>query len=414
MRILFVTARPPWPGRRGDQARVAGLAQRLSAFHDVRIVCQCWPGFQTADPPPGIGLTTVPVRRWQLARALLTRRQRPVQVALHDQRHFHVAVAQERRVFQPDVAVVVLSRLGDALEALGDMPVVLDLVDALSLNMAQRSHRERLLSRFWRWEARRMARWDRRLLRQVDLATVVSERDRRVLVGSDDTLARRVRVVPFGLQTWQRDPMATARHPVVVLTGNLGYFPTVDGARWFARRVWPRIRQAMPTAQWWLAGARPHPVIQRLADRDGIRVLANPEDLGSIRRQAAVSVAPLRSGSGTPIKILEAMAEGVPVVTTVSGRSGLDDLPQEAILTANTGENFARAVIRLLEEPDLAYQTASVAKRWLLGRHDLDKVADLFEHQLRQVLRARHGDDDTLPLYDETETLLDDTEPMDD
>jgi glycosyltransferase involved in cell wall biosynthesis len=314
---------------------------------------------------------------------------RPVQVALHHQRHFEKAVAQERREFQPDIAVVVLSRLGDVLGALGDVPVVLDLVDALSLNMAQRGQRDRFLGRFWRWEAQRIGRWDRRLLRQVDLATVVSERDRRVLVGADETLGGRVRVVPFGLETERRDPMATARRPVVVLTGNLGYFPTVDGVRWFARRVWPRVRQAVPEAEWWLAGARPHASIRRLANGRDIRLFANPSDLKSIRRQAAVAVAPLRAGSGTPIKILEAMADGVPVVTTVGGRSGLDDLPQDAILTANTGENFARGVVRLLQEPALAFRTTVVAERWLLSRHDLIKVGDLFEHLLWTVVQGR-------------------------
>lgn len=405
MRILFVAARPPWPGRRGDQARVAGLAEQLATRHEVRILCQRWPGFKALPAPSGIELESIPVRRWQLLKGLLSRGQRPLQVALHDHRHFHRAVARERRAFNPDIAVVVLSRLGDCLDALGDLPVVLDLVDALSLNMAQRSHRERLLSRFWRWEARRIAKWDRRLLRQVDLATVVSERDRRVLVGSDETLASRVRVVPFGLRTERRDPMATARKPIVVLTGNLGYFPTVDGVRWFARRVWPRVRKAEPQAQWWLAGARPHRAIRRLANGRDIRLFADPSDLTSIRRQAAVAIAPLRAGSGTPIKVLEAMAEGIPVVTTVSGRSGLDDLPQDAILTANTGENFARAVIRLLREPDFAFRTTVVAERWLMSRHDLFKVADLFEHQLLQVVRSARGGDDTETL-DATDPFL--------
>lgn len=395
MRILFVTARPPWPGRRGDQARVAGLAQELAQRHEVRVLCQRWPGFQTSPPPEGIGLKSIPVHRRHLLRGLLSIRDRPVQVALHRHRHFLRAVAKERRQFQPDVAVVVLSRLGDVLDTLGNTPVVLDLVDALALNMAQRGNRERLLGRFWRWEARRIARWDRRLLRQVELATVVSERDRRALVGNDETLASRVRVVPFGLETERRDPMATARRPIVVLTGNLGYFPTVDGVRWFARRVWPRVRRAEPDAQWWLAGARPHASIRKLANGRDIHLFADPKDLGSIRRQAAVAVAPLRAGSGTPIKILEAMADGVPVVTTVSGRSGLDDLPQDAILTANTGENFARGVIRLLQEPDVAFRTTIVAERWLLGRHEVSKVADFFEHLLTQVVATRHRDDDT-------------------
>ncbi len=81
-------------------------------------------------------------------------------------------------------------------------------------------------------------------------------------------------------------------------------------------------------------------------------------------RQAAVAVAPLRSGSGTPIKILEAMAADLPVVTTGAGAGGLDDLPAGALRTADEPEAFAAAVVEVLAGPERARQTCRIARGW--------------------------------------------------
>lgn len=394
MRILFVTARPPWPGRRGDQMRTAGLVQELARRHTVRILSQRWPGFPPAPeagPPAGVELRTVPVAAPRILLGLRSVLGRPIQVALHHHRAFRQAVRHELGAFRPEVVVLVLSRIGDVLEELREVPVVVDLIDALALNMTRRAGRQRWLRFLWSWEAERMARWDRRTIRRCQQATVVAERDRRALVVEEAELAAKVRVVPLGLRPPPAEPLAVARQPIVALTGNLGYFPTVDGARWFAREVWPRIRRLEPRAQWWLAGARPARSVRRLAKLEGVRLYADPDDLLSISHRAAVAVAPLWSGSGTPIKILEAMALSVPVVTTRSGAAGLDGLPSDAVETAERPETFSRAVVRLLKDRDLARRQCLAARRWLQMRHDPELVGRDFEGVLGAAIRRFGG-----------------------
>ncbi len=389
MRVLFITARPPWPGRRGDQVRTGGLARELAGRHEVHVLAQRWPGFAVPAPsqiPPGIALETVSITAPRLALALAGSVARPVQVALHRHRAFRNAVRRRLAELSPDVAVLVLSRIGDVQPDLQPVPVVVDLVDALELTMARRAARQPWLRLLWTWEGRRMARWDRRLIRRGQLATVVAERDRRAVADEDEALADKVRVVPMGLRLDPREPLAVARHPVVVLTGNLGYFPTVDGIRWFSRHVWPRILRYEPRAEWWLAGARPARAVQRVAMGPGVRLFADPDDLRSIVHQAAVAVAPLWSGSGTPIKILEAMAASVPVVTTPTGMAGLDNLPAGTILAADGPAAFAQAVLRLLSEPRLAGRQAVNARRWLVARHDLGTVGERFERVLEEAI----------------------------
>lgn len=354
------------------------------------MLSQRWPGFP-AEGPSGIPLETFPIGRPRLALGLASAVARPVQVALHRHRAFRRTVRRRVEELGPDAVVLVLSRIGDVLSHLPAVPVVVDLVDALELNMAQRAARQPWLRLLWTWEARRMARWDRRLVGSAELATVVAERDRQAVVGADDALAEKVRIVPFGIRLGPHEPLAVARRPIVALTGNLGYFPTVDGVRWFGREIWPRILERQPRAEWWLAGARPAPAIERLAARPGVRLIADPDDLRSVLRQAAVAVAPLWSGSGTPIKILEAIAASVPVVTTRTALAGLDELPAGAVVGADSPAAFAEAVLRLLEEPLLARRQAVTARRWLAARHDLSAVGERFEAVLEEAIQRFRG-----------------------
>ncbi len=328
-----------------------------------------------------------------MARGLGKATTLPVQVALYDHPGFHQTIQQEVARCRPDVAVLVLSRIGSVIPALQGVPLVLDLIDCLTLNLEQRGTRQRLWRPLLRWEARRMLAWDHQLIRQVQAATVVSERDRRALAVADPLLARRIHVVPLGLPASthearreacqqavpaQRSP---AQPKIVLLSGNLGYFPTADGARWFATKVWPEIRLKFPQAEFWLAGVRPTWSVRQLSQQPGIRVLAEPRDLDAVRRQASVAVAPLWAGSGTPIKILEAMAADVPVVTTPWGAAGLDGLHGDEVAIGEDPASFAAAVLRLLHGHD-AVQQVQAAQSWLATHHTLARTADQFEQIL--------------------------------
>ncbi len=384
---MIISPASPWPARRGYQLRAAHLAETLATRHAVTIVAQHDGG--TPEPPAsdGIDVRLVPHGSASKAVGALGVARRPVQVALHRQAALQRAVAETLAANRPDVAVLVLSRLGDVVPVLSDVPLVIDFVDALALNMKRRAEREPLLAPLWRWEAKRMAAWDRRLLASAHAGMVVANRDRAALLDAETvgTSAVPIHVVPLGMAIPATPRPLPSGPPRVVLTGNLGYFPTVEGATWFAERVWPRVRQALPTARWCLAGARPAASLRALDGQAGIDVVANPPDLDGIRRQGHLAIAPLRAGSGTPIKVLEAMADGVPVVTTAGGVAGLDEVPEEALAVASNEEEMVQLVVELLGAPERAEAQAARAKVWLTQRHDWHAVGRRFESILERA-----------------------------
>ncbi len=357
----------------------------------MTIVAQHDGGISMPPPVAEIQVRLVPHGYTSRALGTLSVAQRPVQVALHRQAALRQAVAETVAAQRPDVVVMVLSRLGDVVPVLGDVPLIIDFVDALALNMARRADRQPMLAPVWRWEAKRMAAWDRRLLATARAGMVVAERDRVALLeqgtagaaGAGDVP---IHVVPLGMAIPSMPRPLPPGPPKVVLTGNLGYFPTVEGAVWFAQRVWPRVREALPTARWCLAGARPASSLRALDGQGGIDVVANPPDLDAIRRRAHLAIAPLRAGSGTPIKILEAMADGVPVVTTAGGQPGLDEVPADALAVAANEDQMTRMVVELLSAPQRAEAQAARARIWLTQRHDWQAVGRRFESILEQVV----------------------------
>jgi glycosyltransferase involved in cell wall biosynthesis len=363
------------------------LAEGLAARWDVRVLAQRPGGFEVAEAPGGIVLRTVELGMGTQAWGVVGAPAWPLQVGLHRQRALLRAVAEELEEFRPDVVVPVLSRLGSVLGVLGEVPGVVDLIDSLALNMRRRAEREKWLWPLFAWEARRMARWERRVVAAARRATVVAERDRSVLIGGERRLADRVVRVPLGLEVPADCPDPTPGQGVL-LAGNLGYFPTIDGAKWFARRVWPQVKERLPGAEWWLAGARPARSIRRLGRLDGVRVWPDPEDLGQLRRRAAVAVAPLIAGSGTPIKVLEAFADGIPVVATPRAAEGLDRPTGAELITVDNAAGFADAIVELLGDSEMRERRGRAGFDWVRRHHDSKVVTERFEQVLLDALQV--------------------------
>ena len=391
MRILFLTARFPWPLLRGDQARAYHQLRLLAMRHRVTLVC-----FRDEPvPPEGLAavsalcehVVTVPLGRAAMGLGLLRGAfsRLPFQVSLY--RH-----AGMRRTLRDlvagetfDLAHAQLVRMAPYVE---DLPFArfVDLVDALSLSTRRRSlqHRGPL-----RWltglEAGRLLRYELRLCTALEGASVVSSIDR-------DAIGATVRlgVVPNGVDFGRLSFDRTGRDPAtVVFTGNMGYFSNANAACWFAERVQPLVRRSVPEARFLVIGARPAARVRRLAGADpSVSVLGFVDDLRPHLRAATVAVAPMQAGAGQQLKVLEAMASGTPVVATPVAAEALEAGGGDGLLVAGTPEAFAEAVIALLRDPGRADRLATQARRFVESRYTWERSTAHLE-ELHEAARSR-------------------------
>lgn len=189
-----------------------------------------------------------------------------------------------------------------------------------------------------------------------DSVLVITDEERRVLQarGVHNTC-----LIPIILPVTVRTPVA--RDATVLFVGNFRHPPNVDGIHWFVSDIWPIVRRQIPNAQFEIVGAYPPDEIAALDGNDGVVVHGYVEDLRPLLDRAAVSVAPLRYGGGMKGKVCQALASGVPVVTTPFGVQGLADIVGDAVAVGDTPASFASAVLRILSDEQTASRMSSAA-----------------------------------------------------
>ncbi len=201
-------------------------------------------------------------------------------------------------------------------------------------------------------------RLERRAMKLVDRIWVCSgqDRDRLAALPPSDVP---IDVVPNGIPRMEdippelpTPPPETNGFPVIIFVGHLGYQPNIEAAERLARRILPRIRAALPRARLILAGRYPKPAVRALSDLDGVQLIDSPADMASLLCGAHLSIIPLSMGGGTRIKILEAMAWGVPVIATPLAAEGLDLIDGEEMLLAETDADLAAKAVALCLDPD--------------------------------------------------------------
>ncbi len=353
MRVLLVTSRFPLPPWRGNQVRTIEWLQALCG-HDLALMCPESPdgssGGLAADVShysPGVASRSAGVLRAAVSGL-------PIQEGLYGSGIARRRFSDALESWRPDVVVVQMVRCAWAAEAVWNrapaLPVVFDSIDAMGLHFDRAAQAAAPLQAVaYRAEARRCRHRERALVTRARFTVAVSERDLTALA----VPAGRGRVIPVAGRLTVRSE-STPRKPVVLLSGNLGYRPTVLGAEWFAREVWPSLKQRIPEAQWVLAGARPARAVRRLAGLPGVEVNADVPDLEPYLQSARVAIAPMSSGSGVPMKVLEALAAGVAVVAHPWAAEGLADQDGEAVAAPADAAGWVDALERLLTDSEAA------------------------------------------------------------
>lgn len=189
--------------------------------------------------------------------------------------------------------------------------------------------------------------------RDADLVLVTSERERLIL--KNMLPSNVIEVVPNGVDTEMFCGDSTEQEVLgrIIFTGSMEYYPNVHAVQYFAQKCWPLIRKRLPHATWHIVGKNPLPAVQKLSALPGVTVTGTVPDVRPHLASAAVAIVPLQIGSGTRLKILEALAMRKAVVSTSQGCEGLSVVPGKHLQVADQPEAFAEAVIAFMNNPEM-------------------------------------------------------------
>lgn len=384
-RILMLTPQLPYPPQQGTSLRNLHMLKALAQYHDVTLL-----SFTEWDEPPKLeplhALASVlppvpmPVRARSDRFQQLLRTKKPDLALRLWSEAFWTALIDALDGGRFDAVQIEGLELAEYMRVVRatfpTVRVVLDCHNA-ETELQRRAFRTDL-GRPERWPAAlysriqigRLAAYERWALSEADAAIAVSDVDRRHL----QSLApnRTITVIPNTIDVGEYNshehdtPEATSaelRYDLV-FTGKMDYRPNIDGVLWFAEHVWPAVIAQRPQTTWAIVGQKPHPRLASLRHEPGITLTGRVPAIQPYLAGARLYIAPLRIGSGSRLKLIEAMAAGKAIVSTTVGAEGIGAADGEHLVLANTPEAWAGAILHLLDDTTAREQLGTAASQF--------------------------------------------------
>jgi sugar transferase (PEP-CTERM/EpsH1 system associated) len=239
-------------------------------------------------------------------------------------------------------------------------------------------------------EARRVRSEERRLAAGADWITLVTEEEVELFRSVLDAHRERVALLPNGVDTAifspERYPTApfAGRGAALIFTGAMDYPPNVEAVVWFARHVFPAIRDKLPHAQFFIVGINPVAAVQELSREPSITVTGRVESVAAYLAHAQVAVAPLQIARGVQNKVLEAMAMALPVVVSRGAMTGIAATPGTDVVRADEPGQWIDACLRLLGDATEARRIGRAARELVLERYNWEAQFDRLDGLLNE------------------------------
>jgi glycosyltransferase involved in cell wall biosynthesis len=397
MKISIVTPELPFPPTQGGRIRMHAILRFLAERHEVQLISTAIEPFQRQHRAALEALCEEvhvlkhfdsPVRRAaRLVRSVIT--QQPFVVFKHNSRGLGHEVARHAREFGTEVVLVEFHYQLPSVLGVGK-PVVVDFhnVDYLLY--------DRFASQVG-WNVKRihglvqrslMQRFERFALAHATKCVTVSTKDREALVALDRDAD--IRVVPNGVDvSYFTASRAPSEHVEVLYVGTMQYFPNDDAARYLLDAIMPRVWATHPHTRVRIVGRGPSLRLQRYQRDPRVVVTGEVPDVRDHFAAARVLAVPLRIGGGTRLKLLEAAASALPAVSSTLGAEGIGFRNGEEIILADNVDEFAAAIVHILDAPEEAVRIGNRARVAVQREHDWQVVLPTLEATLMESVEAR-------------------------
>lgn len=370
MKILFLTSRFPFPLEKGDKLRAYHQIKELSKFHEVHLVSVVDELVPTeyldilSEITKSINILSItPFERWF---SILQNSVKglPYQVAWFYSKPILAEILRICKTIEPDHVYCQLCRMAEYARQI-DIPKTLDYMDSFGISMMKRSKISGFLTSWiYRMEGKRMIKYEEKIAHYFDNLIIISNQDKNNLHFSN---ASNIQVIGNGVGEYFTEYRED--HPVthqLVYVGNMSYLPNIETANYIVNNILPLCPEHYTVL---LAGDNPDRRVKELAS-DNVILTGWVDDIRPCYLSGKLFIVPMWSGTGQQNKILEALALGVPCITTTMVNNAIGAIPNHEIIIAETKEEFVLAIQLLMSDEDLYLKIKENGRRFVKEKFD--------------------------------------------
>lgn len=375
-KIIIVTSRFPFPLDKGDKLRIYHQIKYLSINHHIHLIA--------INTGPKIirehihevnkycqNLTIIRLHTFTIIYNLISAfwNREPLQVGYFYSKKIHIQIKKIIKSENPDWCYSQLIRTSKYLE--DEKNNIIDYMDALSKGIERRIQKFPFLIRpLIKHEFHVTKKYETYIFNKFKKHTIITENDRNFIQHIDN---EKINIIPNGVNTRFFQPLEKVNKKYdIVFVGNMSYPPNIEAAIYICKQILPILKKSYKNCNVLIGGTNPHPSIRELQSSN-IYISGWVDDIRQLYASGRIFVAPMFIGTGLQNKLLEAMAMGVPCVTTkLANKALLADKSQ--IMIANNADEFAKSCIKILKNPQVYNNLSNEGLQFVKKRYDWKKI----------------------------------------
>lgn len=378
-KLVIIVSRFPYPLEKGDKLRAFYQIKELSKSYSITLIATTDTSIkkESIDQIRQYCKTIYIIKLSKISiffnvfLQLFTKK--PFQTGYFYSSKNNARIKAILKELRPDHIFCQLIRVSEYVKNYHDCPKTLDYMDALSKGIDRRIEKAPFYSKWiFRSEAKRLAIYERQIFDYFENHTIISEQDREYILHPK---RKDIICIPNGVDSSFFEKIELKKDKDLVFIGNMSYAPNIEATHYIANQILPLLNTSSHSFTFLISGANPHPSIIRLAKANPqIEITGWVDDIRKSYARGKIFIAPMMIGTGMQNKLIEAMAMGIPCITTPLANNAINAIHNESIIVAQEKEEFVAAIHVLLNDHELYTKIANGGKKLVMEKFNWDQT----------------------------------------